>query len=285
MIRIFIFLMIIFTYPPVFAETPDDPKMEETLKANVTDFRDWMIKELSQFPKADSNNMRRGIRKYASILKKSRIITANQYNQAAKSDWVKSQVIQGLSALSLQLANTAGTAFAQNGATQLQQNSVQLQQSNDPQFQQIGSLFTQQAQALQAGNVQAADQIANQVSAVPAPDVASGYQPTQNETSFASTLHQIIGSIIGSVLDVAVAVYGGPVGSAVAAPAIQSIFGGGQNTASVLATGQSLGVTLPSAANVSQGGGGAVMQQLGNVNVKPLQPQNSSNAGTAPPAQ
>ncbi len=33
--------------------TPDDPKTEEALKDNVIDFRDWLMKQLSQFPKAD----------------------------------------------------------------------------------------------------------------------------------------------------------------------------------------------------------------------------------------
>ena len=107
--------------------------------------------------------------------------------------------MQGLSTLSQQLANTAGTAFAPQSATQLQQYSTQLKQSDDPQFQRSGALYTQEAQALQAGNIQGADQAANQVAAVPQPYVAPGYQPTQNESALALSFNQVIGTVIASL--------------------------------------------------------------------------------------
>jgi hypothetical protein len=58
------FLILMFFHLPIFAETtPDDSKTEEALKANVVDFRDWLIKELSQFPKNPP-------RKYGASFKK-----------------------------------------------------------------------------------------------------------------------------------------------------------------------------------------------------------------------
>src|SRR5665213_338897 len=304
---VFLFVLTFFACSLLFADsTPDDPKVEETLKANVVDFRDWLMKELSQFPKVETNRRVLVSRKYFVPPKKN--ITASQYNQAAKSSWVKSQVMQELSVLSQQLSNTAGTAYAPQSASQLQQYSVQLQQSDDPQFQQVGTFFSQEAQALQTGNVQGADQAASQVAALPQPYVAPGYQPSQSESSLADTLHQIIGSIIGAVLEAAIAVYGGPVGISLASPAIQSVFGGGQNTGSVLAAGQLLSgqsygksmstgfnpvtaLTNISSNTIQPNGsvaiqqGSAALQQLGSVNVKQLQSQNSANAGGAPPAQ
>ncbi len=266
--------------------TSDDPKTEEALRNNVIDFRDWLMKQLSQFPKADPHKTGMILRNYASLPRKNRVINANQYNQAAKSDWVKGQVLQGLSTLSQQLANTAGTALAPQSASQLQQYSTQLGQSNDPQFQQVGTLYSQEAQALQAGNTQGANQAASQVAAVPQPNVPPGYQPTQNETSLAATLNQITGSLIGAVVEAVIAIYGGPVAASLFSPAIMSIFGGGQNTGSALATAPNPATALNTGGvNVAQTGGGALMQQLGSVNVKPLQPQNSANAGAAPPAQ
>ncbi len=266
--------------------TPNDPKTEEALRNNVIDFRDWFMKHLSQFPKADSHSTGMMPRNYASVPKKNPTFTANQYNQASKSDWVKCQIMNGLSTLSQQLSSTAGTAFAPNSANQLQQNAVQLQQSNDPQFQQIGALFSQQAQALKSGNIQASDQIANQVSAIPQPNVPPGYQPTQGESAIVQAFNQVIGTVLAGL--------GGALGSLAVAQLLQalgitnlgSLLGTGQSTGSAIALGQNPGGALNTGgANVVQTGGGALMQQLGNVNVKPLQPQNSANAGGPPPAQ
>ena len=193
--------ILILAYSPVIADqTSDDSKTEEALKANVIDFRDWLMRELSQFPKSDPNRVL-AARNYAFVSRDKQAFTASQYGQAAKSDWVKAQVMQGLSALSQQLANTAGTAFAAQSAGQLQQYSTQLQQSGDPQFQQVGNLYGQEAQALQAGNSQGAEQASAQVGAVPQPYVAPGYQPTQSETSLAATFNQITGSLIGAVVE------------------------------------------------------------------------------------
>jgi hypothetical protein len=279
------FLILLSAHSQVYAgAVPDDTKTEAALKANVVDFRDWLMKQLSQFPKADP--ARAMVRRYAYIPRKQRVITANQYDQAAKSDWVKCQVMQGLSTLSQQLANTAGTAFAPQSASQLQQYAVQLKQSDDPQFQQVGALYTQEAQALQSGNTQGADQAASQVAAVPQPYVAPGYQPTQSETSFATTVRQIIGSLIGTVINAVVAIYGGPVASSMFSPAIQSAFGGGQNPGISLGAGQSSGVIFGNpVTNNLQSGGSVGIQQLEGVTVKQLQPQGSSNAGGAPSAQ
>ena len=117
------------------------PKVDEELKKhNVFEFRDWMMKELGQFPKPDPSRAYRGMG-MAAITKKNTVFTASQYNQAAKSDWVKCQVMQGLSILSQQLSTTVGTALAPQSSTQLQQYATQLQQSDDPQFQQIWNVF------------------------------------------------------------------------------------------------------------------------------------------------
>src|SRR5665213_1014570 len=140
---IFIYSFAIFlVFQPLLADTPtDDGKTQEALRGNVIDFRDWLMKQLSQFPKTSQANLVVLPRRYASIPQKSRVFTANQYNQAAKSDWVKAQVMQGLSTLSQQLANTAETAFSTQSVSQLQQTATQLKQSEDPQFQQIGTLY------------------------------------------------------------------------------------------------------------------------------------------------
>src|SRR5665213_817665 len=119
------FLIVFLGCHLVLADTtPDDPKTNEALRNNVIEFRDWFMKQLSKFPKADPS--RAMGRSYANVPHQGRVITANQYNQAAKSDWVKKQVMQGLSNLSQQLAKTAGTAIAPQSGSQLQQYSTQL---------------------------------------------------------------------------------------------------------------------------------------------------------------
>ena len=121
-----VLLVFLSTHVPGYAGlVADDQKTEDALKANVVDFRDWLMKQLSQFPKASMDHPSIGSRNYAVIPKK-KCFTASQYDQAAKSDWVKAQVMLGLSTLSQQLANTVGTAFAQQSAGQLQQNATQL---------------------------------------------------------------------------------------------------------------------------------------------------------------
>ena len=212
----------------------DDGKTQETLRSNVIDFRDWLMKQLSALPKAHSNGNSYASRNYASLSKRSTCFTANQFNQARKSDWAKSQVMDGLSTLSQQLAKTAGTAFAQNSAGQLNQYATQLKQSDDPQFQQIGILYTQEAQALQNGNIQAADQAANQVSAVPKPYVPPGYQPTQGESQLVSAFNQVIGTVIAGL--------GGILGTFAVSQILQAL--GIPNLASLLGTGQVAGTSL-----------------------------------------
>ncbi|HEY5037821.1 MAG TPA: hypothetical protein VIJ93_01995 [bacterium] len=283
----FIFFILLLGYQSVLADTTaDDAKAQEALKGNVVDFRDWLIKKLSQFPKISQGNLVVIPRRYSSIPQKNRTFAANQYNQATKSNWVKAQVMQGLSTLSQQLANTAGTAFAPQSASQLQQTATQLKQSDDPQFQQIGTLYTQEAQALQTGNIQGADQAANQVAAVPQPYVAPGYQPTQQESALAQAFNQVIGALIAGL--------GGILGTfavsqllqALGIPNLSSLLGTGQATGTSLAMGQNPGVAMNNAgANVVQTGGSVALQQLGSVNVKQLQNQGSANAGGAPPAQ
>jgi hypothetical protein len=265
---------------------PDDAKTAEALKANVIDFRDWFMKELSQFPKAGSSTGMLVGRRLSFNPKRNQCFTANQYNQAAKSDWVKCQIMQGLSLLSTQLANTAGTAFAPQSVSQLQQYSTQLQQSDDPQFQQVGSLYGQEAQAMQTGDIQGADLEANQVSAIPAPMVAPGYQPSQGEDAMVEAFNQVIGTVLASL--------GGVLGTLVVSQLLQalgitslgSLLGTGAATGSSIASGQNPGVAANNAgANVVQASGGAVLQQLGTINVKPLAPQDSVNTGGAPSAQ
>ncbi len=285
---IFIYSFAIFlVFQPLLADTPtDDGKTQEALRGNVIDFRDWLMKQLSQFPKTSQANLVVLPRRYASIPQKSRVFTANQYNQAAKSDWVKAQVMQGLSTLSQQLANTAGTAFSTQSVSQLQQTATQLKQSEDPQFQQIGTLYTQEAQALQGGNIQGADQAANQVAAVPQPYVAPGYQPTQQESALAQAFNQVIGAVIAGLGGILGTIAVSQLLQALGIPNLSSLLGTGQATGTSLAMGQNPGVAMNNAgANVVQTGGSAALQQLGSVNVKQLQNQGSANAGGAPPAQ
>ncbi len=271
---------------PLGGTPPEDPKIQEELRSNVIDFRDWMMKQLSQFPKTGERNTSFASRNYALISKTNRVFSANQYNQAAKSDWVKAQVMDGLSTLSQQLAKTAGTAFALNSAKDLKEYARQLKQSDDLQFQEIGTLYTQEAQALQTGGIQVADQAANQVSAVPKPYVSPGYRPTQQESALVQAFNQVIGTVIAGL--------GGILGTFAVSQLLQalgisnlnSLLGTGQMTGSSIALGQNPGAAFNYAgANVVQTGGGAIIQQMGNVNVKPRQSQDSANAGGAPPAQ
>jgi hypothetical protein len=283
---IFITLLILFlAHSPVIASaTPDDPKTEAALKANVVDFRDWLMKQLSQFPKSDP--ARALVRSYAVVPRKPHVFTSNQYNQASHSDWVKCQVMQGLSTLSQQLANTAGTAFAPQSASQLQQYATQLKQSDDLQFQQVGALYTQEAQALQAGNIQGADQAANQVAAVPRPYVAPGYRPSQSESQLAQAFNQVVGTVIASLGGILGTLAVTQILQALGIPNLSSLLGTGQALGTSLGTGQNPGTALTNAGtNTIQTGGSAVLQPLGNVNVKQLQPQGSANAGGAPSAE
>ncbi len=295
-----LFIIVFFVSSLTFADsTSDDPKLEEVLKANVVDFRDWLMKELSQFPKVETNGRVLASRNF--VVSRKKAFTASQYNQAAKSDWVKSGILQGLSVLSQQLANTGGTAYAPQSASQLQQYSVQLQQSDDPQFQQVGALLNQEAQALQTGNIQAADQTATQVAAVPQPYVAPGYQPSSSESTWMQNFNQVIGTVIASLAGVLGTLAVGQILAALGIPSLASLLGTGQVLGTSIASGQSPVTALTNAGNSTIQTGGSVaiqqgvpavqqqasaaLQQLGNVNVKPLQSQSSANAGGAPPAQ
>lgn len=280
------FIVLVFVNPLLGDTATDDAKTQEALKANVIDFRDWLMKELSQFPKAPSGCYNNATRKCTSISRRNTCFTANQFNQARKSDWVKSQIMDGLSTLSQQLASTAGTAFAQNSAGQLNQYSTQLKQSDDPQFQQIGVLYTREAQALQTGNIQAADQAANQVSVVPKPYVAPGYQPTQGESQLVTAFNSVIGTVIASLGGILGTFAVSQILQSLGIPNLSSLLGTGQVAGTSLATGQNPSVVGNNAgANVIYQGGNSAMQQLGSVNLSPRQSQNSANAGGAPPAQ
>lgn len=279
-------LVALFTIQPVYADlTPDDPKVDDELKNNVFEFRDWMMKELAQFPKQDPSRVYHSMG-MAAIAKKNSVFTASQYNQAAKSDWVKCQVMQGLSLLSQQLSTTVGTALAPQSSTQLQQYATQLQQSDDPQFRQIGTLYTQEAQAIQNGNVQAADSAASQVAAMTPPTVASSYQPSSSESSLAQAFTTILSMVMMA--------YGSVFGAAFVSQLIQAM-NGNTSSSSLIGTGASLGNMIPTGQNPGAAASssvpttiqnsGAVMQQLGTVNVQPRQSQNSTNSGSAPPAQ
>ena len=281
------FFVLFSCYQTVFAgATPDDPKMQEEMRHNVIDFRDWLIKQLSVFPKTGQSNVSIVSRNYASIPKSSRGFSGNQYNQASKSDWAKGRVMDGLSTLSQQLAKTAGTAFSLNSANQLKQYATQLKQSDDADFQKIGTLFGQEAQALQSGNIQATDQAANQVSAVPKPYVPPGYQPTQQESALVQAFNQVIGTVLAGLGGILGTFVVSQILQALGIPSLSSLLGTGQMTGSSIALGQNPGTALNYAgANVVQTGGSAVIQQLGSVNVKPRQSQDSTNAGGAPSAQ
>ena len=283
---VFLFATFLAVQPLIADTTTDDGKTQETLRSNVIDFRDWLMKQLSALPKAHSNGNSYASRNYASLSKRSTCFTANQFNQARKSDWAKSQVMDGLSTLSQQLAKTAGTAFAQNSAGQLNQYATQLKQSDDPQFQQIGILYTQEAQALQNGNIQAADQAANQVSAVPKPYVPPGYQPTQGESQLVSAFNQVIGAVIAGLGGILGTFAVSQILQALGIPNLASLLGTGQVAGTSLGTGQNPSVVANNAgANVIYQGGSSAMQQLGTINVSPRQSQNSANAGGAPSAQ
>jgi len=280
-------LIILLVVQPAFpSPTPDDDKTQQALKGNVVDFRDWLMKQLSAFPKTSQTNNSFASRNYAGLSKRNTCFTANQFNQAKKSDWAKCQIMDGLSTLSQQLAKTAGTAFALNSANQLTQYAALLKQSDDPEFQKIGVLYTQEAQALQTGNIQAADQAANQVSAIPKPYVPPGYQPTQGESQLVSEFNQVIGTIIAGLGGILGTFAVATILQALGIPNMGSLLGTGQVAGTSLATGQNPSQVANNAgANVVYTGGNAVMNQMGTVNVNPRQNQNSANAGGAPAAQ
>lgn len=284
---------------PVGAAVPDDPKVEEEVKANVVDFRDWLMKMLAQMPKAETKSLRRS---YGLVAKKKpKCFTANQYNQAAKSNWVKSQVLQGLSILSQQLANTVGTAYSGQGSSQLQQYATQLQQSDDQQFQQVGSLYSQEAQAIQSGNVQGADQAATQVAAVQSPSVVAGYQPSQVENSQAQSFNQGVGSVISSLYGILGTIAVTAVLTELGCPELAPVVMGAVSTGSTMLNGNTTSVgssysssalsSLQNTGNYTMTGSNMAqnasvsLQQLGTVNVKSLQSQGSANASSAPSAQ
>jgi hypothetical protein len=267
-------------------QTEDDRKTQELLRANVVDFRDWLVKQLSAFPKATVNSTSFSGRTYTALGKRSAIYSANQFNEARKSDWAKAQVMDGLSTLGRELAKTAGTAFALQSANQLNQYAAQLKQTDDPDFQKIGILYTQEAQALQTGNIQGADQAANRVSAIPKPYIPPGYQPTQGESQLVQAFNQVMGTIIAGL--------GGILGTFAVAQILQAL--GIPNLSALLGTGQMAGSSLASGQNPSKvaenagagavyTGGNAVMNQLGSIDLNPRQSQNSANAGGAPAAQ
>jgi hypothetical protein len=282
---VFLYLLIVlFAYSTVWAEvTPDDAKTEEAIKANVMDFRNWLMKELAQFPKGEVHPGKN----YASVPRKKKFFTASEYNRAAKSNWVKCQILQGLSTLSQQLANTAGTAFASQSAGQLQQYSTQLQQSDDPQFQQVGSLYSQEAQALQTGNVQGADQAASQVAAVPTPYVAPGYQVSQSESTSMQNFNQVVGSIILGLAGILGTMAVGQLLPALGLTSTGALLNNGQTAPVTTAISSSSSLTNLSTGSVLGNStlGSSSLQQLGNINVKQLQSQGSSNAAGAPSAQ
>ncbi len=282
---IWISIIFLFCVQPLSADTfSDDSKTNDEIRQNVVGFRDFLMKELV-FPKESARRyvptgvVSRGTRKPCPF-------TSTQYNQAAKSDWVKSQVMSGLATLSAQLSQTVGTAFAPQSVTELQGYSVQLQGSSDPDFQQIGGLYQQEAQAIQTGNVAQANTISGQISALPGPTVAPGYQPTSQESALVSAFNQVIGT--------AIAALGGVIGSLVVSQILSSL--GITNLGSLVGLGQSTGSNIATSGNGVQGlntagavavqtGGSVAIQQLGTVNVQPREPQNSANAGGAPPAQ
>lgn len=277
--RILLLIFLHFGIQPLWADPViGEPQTGEELRQNVYGFRDWLIKNL-QFPKGTQ-------RRFASVAGGiRRPFTSAQYNEAFKSDWVKCQVMNGLATLSEQLSKTVGTAFAPSAVSQLQGYAVQLQGSDDPDFQRIGNLYQQEAQAIQSGNVAATDQAWAQISALPRPSVAPGYQPSSQESALVSAFNQVIGT--------AIAALGGVIGSLVVSQILSSL--GIQSLGSLVGLGQNTGYSIANgnpgqAANnagvaVIQTGGSAAIQQLGTVNLKPRQSQDSANAGGAPPAQ
>ena len=264
----------------------DDVKTGEAIRKNVTEFRDWMMKRLSQFPKTDSIRAADSRRNYAYAPRGSNIFTADQYNQAGKSNWAKSQIMDSLSILSRELSKTAGTAFAPNSADQLRQYAAQLKQSDDLDFQRIGALYDQQAQALKAGDIQAADRISTQVSAIPKPYVPPGYRPTQGESALVRAFNQVIGAVLASLGGILGTFVVSQLLNALGIKDLRSLIGTGRTAGSAVISGQNLSKTMDNAgASAVRTSGGVAIQKLGTINVKPRQDQDSANAGGAPSAQ
>jgi hypothetical protein len=268
------------------AASMENPKSQEDLRSNVTDFRDWLMKQLSQFPKTRQGNQTFGPRGNIGPSRNNQCFTAGQYGQAAKSDWAKSRIMDGLSTLGRELAKTAGTAFAIQSANELQQYAFQLKQSDDADFQKIGALFGQEASALRSGDIQAADQAANRVSAIPKPYIPPGYRPTQGESALVSTFNQVIGTVIAGLGGILGTFVVAQILQALGIPSLDSLLGTGRMTGTSIASGKEPGEVMDNAgADVIRTGGGAATRKLETVKVKPRTSQDSTNAGGAPSAQ
>lgn len=276
---VFILTNLLIVEPTFAALSQDEAKTREAVRTNVYEFRDYLMHQLSALPKGSTPI-------YQAQVPKDTKFTASQYNEAAKSDWAKARVMDGLTTLSRELSKTAGTAFALNSAKELDQRAVELKKSDDADFQKIGALYTQQAAALRTGDIATSDRIANQVSAMPKPTVAPSYHPSTQEnslvTAFNLTIVTAISAFAGALGALAISVISNYLGFGNSG----SFMGIGQKIGSALVPSQASGTTPSnSGAPTAQAGGTAAIGQIQEVPVQPRQSQDSSNSGGAPSAQ
>jgi hypothetical protein len=184
-----IFLLLVTFVAPAFAGTID----EETIH-----IRDSYLDFFRDFPKTDSGQQMAMIPRSTGFNGKGGGLKVNgaYYNNIAKDNYEKAQIMQSLSTLALGLANTAGSAYAFESSKTAATQGAALSASSDPQFQQMGQLFTQESTQIAQNDRVAADNTAAQIQSVPPPYVSPNYQPTQNEQVIVQAFVMAVGAVI-----------------------------------------------------------------------------------------
>lgn len=173
-----------------------------TINEEMIHIRDSYTDFLKEFPKTElAHDATAPIPKSAGFgaSKSSPKLSGSYYNQVAKSNYEKQQIMQTLSTLALTLANTAGSAYAFESSKQAASQASALSASSDPQFQQMGQLFNQESQQIANNDRVGANNTAAQIQSVPAPYVSPGYQPTQGESVIVQAFNLATGAVIQSM--------------------------------------------------------------------------------------
>jgi hypothetical protein len=160
-------------------------------------------------------------------------VSGNYYNQVAKSNYEKQQIMQTLGTLASGLANSAGSAYAFDSSQKAAQQAAALSASTDPQFQQMGKLFQQESQQIAQNDRAGATNSANQIQAVPQPYVSPNYQPTQGESVIVQAFNFAVGGILSSL--------GGVLGGTAVAALLKTLGIGGGMGAGLSSAGYQTG--------------------------------------------
>ena len=171
-------------------------------------------------------------------------LTKDYYNQVAKSNYEKQQIMQSLGTLALGLANTAGSAYAFDSSQKAAQQSSALLASSDSQFQQMGQLFQQESQQIAQNDRSGASNTAGQIQAVPQPYVSPNYQPTQGESVIVQAFNFAVGGIVQTL--------GGVLGGMAVGSLLKSLGIGGGIGSGLASNGYSTGAGIANSAYNNQ---------------------------------